>query len=72
MVETLSTRRTDTRAQVQVNSFIQSVYNWMAIGLALTGGVAFYVANSPSLMNLIFGNKMLFYGLIIGELGLVF
>jgi len=71
MVETLSTRR-DTRAQVQVNTFIQSVYNWMAIGLALTGGVAFYVANSPSLMNLIFGNKMLFYGLIIGELGLVF
>jgi FtsH-binding integral membrane protein len=72
MVETLSTRRTDTRAQVQVNTFIQSVYNWMAIGLALTGGVAFYVANSPALMNLIFGNRMLFYGLIIGELGLVF
>jgi len=72
MVETLSTRRTDTRAQVQVNSFIQSVYNWMAIGLALTGGVAFFVANSPALMNLIFGNRMLFYGLIIGELGLVF
>ncbi len=72
MVETLSTRRTDTRAQIQVNSFIQSVYNWMAIGLALTGGVAFYVANSPSLIRLIFGNQMLFFGLIIGELGLVF
>jgi hypothetical protein len=72
MVETLSTRRTDTRALVQVNSFIQSVYNWMAIGLALTGGVAFYVANSPYLMNLIFGNQILFFGLIIGELGLVF
>ncbi len=72
MVETLSTRRTDTRAQVQVNSFIQSVYNWMAIGLALTGGVAFYVSHSPSLMSLIFGNQILFFGLIIGELGLVF
>jgi len=72
MVETLSTRRADTRAQVQVNSFIQSVYNWMAIGLALTGGVAFYVAHSPSLMRLIFGNQILFFGLIIGELGLVF
>ena len=72
MVETLSTRRTDTRVQVQVNSFIQSVYNWMAIGLALTGGVAFYVASSPSLMQLIFGNQILFFGLIIGELGLVF
>ncbi len=72
MVESLSTRREGTRAQVQVNSFIQSVYNWMAIGLALTGGVAFYVASSPSLMRLIFGNQMLFFGLIIGELGLVF
>ena len=72
MVETLSSRRADTHVQVQVNSFIQSVYNWMAIGLALTGGVAFYVANSPSLMNLIFGNQILFFGLIIGELGLVF
>ena len=47
---------TQTQAQVQVNSFIRSVYNWMAIGLGLTGFVAFYVANSPSLANLIFGN----------------
>jgi hypothetical protein len=44
----------------------------MAVGLALTGGVAFFVASSPSLMNLIFGNQILFFGLIIGELGLVF
>ena len=49
-----------TQAQVQVNSFIKSVYNWMAIGLGLTGFVAFYVANSPSLANLIFGNKLIF------------
>ena len=61
-----------TQAQVQVNSFIKSVYNWMAIGLGLTGFVAFYVANSPSLANLIFGNKLIFFGLIIGELALVF
>ena len=72
MVETLSPRRADTHVQVQVNSFIQSVYNWMAIGLALTGGVAFFVASSPSLIRLIFGNQILFFGLIIGELGLVF
>ena len=32
-----------TEVQLQVNSFIRSVYNWMAIGLALTGFVAFYV-----------------------------
>ena len=61
-----------TQAQVRVNAFIRSVYNWMAIGLALTGFVAFYVSNSESAINLIFGNRMIFYGLIIGELALVF
>jgi FtsH-binding integral membrane protein len=44
----------------------------MAIGLGLTGFVAFYVSNSQYLIQLIFGNRLLFFGLIIGELGLVF
>jgi FtsH-binding integral membrane protein len=69
MVESISTRQTDT--QVLVNSFIQTVYNWMAVGLALTGGVAYYVSQSPSLMGIIFGNQLIFFGLIIAELGLV-
>jgi uncharacterized protein len=60
------------RAQVRVNEFIRSVYNWMAIGLALTGAVAFYVSNSETLLKLIFGNQLIFFGLIIGELILVF
>jgi FtsH-binding integral membrane protein len=44
----------------------------MAIGLGLTGFVAFYVANSEALVRLIFGNQLIFFGLIIGELALVF
>ena len=44
----------------------------MAIGLSLTGFVAFYVSNSESLMGLIFGNQLVFFGLIIGKLVLVF
>lgn len=72
MVDYLSTRQAGAQAQAAVNSFIQSVYNWMAVGLALTGGVALYVANSPSMMGLIFGNPLVFFGLIIAELGLVF
>jgi FtsH-binding integral membrane protein len=58
--------------QVRVNEFIRSVYNWMAIGLGLTGLVAFYVSNSQYLIQLIFGNRLLFFALIIGELALVF
>jgi FtsH-binding integral membrane protein len=61
-----------TPAQVRVNEFIRSVYNWMAIGLGLTGFVAFYVSNSETLLKLIFGNQLIFFGLIIGELVLVF
>ena len=51
---------------------MKNVYVWMTLGLALTGLTAYYVANSPVLLNLIFGSKLMFFGLIIGELALVF
>ncbi|MDP7355476.1 MAG: Bax inhibitor-1/YccA family protein [Desulfobacterales bacterium] len=69
-MQTIPLRKAQTR--LIINEFVRSVYNWMAIGLALTGSVAFYVANSESMMRLIFGNQMVFIGLIIGELALVF
>lgn len=62
----------ETQTQVRVNGFIQGVYNWMALGLGLTGLVAFFVAGSPTLLQLIIGNKLIFFGLIIGELALVY
>ncbi|MBW2367174.1 MAG: Bax inhibitor-1/YccA family protein [Deltaproteobacteria bacterium] len=61
-----------TDVQIRVNTFIRSVYNWMAAGLALTGLVAFYVSQNESLVRLFYGNPMLLFGLIIGELVLVF
>ena len=60
------------RTEVLVNEFVRSVYNWMGIGLALTGLVAFYVSNSPTLLKIIFGNSIILILLIIAELGLVF
>ncbi len=61
-----------TQVQVRVNSFVRSVYNWMAVGLGLTGLTAFYVASSPEILRLIFGSGIVFFGLIIGQLALVF
>jgi len=61
-----------TKVQSITNEFIRSVYNWMGIGLALTGLIAYYVSTDVSIQNLIFGNKLVFFGLIIGELALVF
>ncbi|MBU2497350.1 MAG: Bax inhibitor-1/YccA family protein, partial [Proteobacteria bacterium] len=68
--------RTDTvlrqRTEVLVNDFIRSVYNWMCIGLALTGFVAYYVSTSESMIRFVFGNSFVFFGLILAELALVF
>jgi len=61
-----------TQVQVRVNSFVRSVYNWMAIGLGLTGVVAYSVANMPEVRNVIFGSGVVFFGLIIAQLALVF
>ncbi len=61
-----------TQVQMRVNSFVRSVYNWMAIGLALTGFIAYAVANMPEVRNVIFGSGIVFFGLIIAQLALVF
>ena len=47
------------------------VYGWMAAGLCLTGAVAWNVAGNPELVHDIFANRLLFWGLIIAQLGAV-
>jgi FtsH-binding integral membrane protein len=51
--------------------FMAAVHGWMTLGLVLTAGVAAYVASSEALVRTIFGNRLVFYGLILAELGLV-
>ena len=63
---------TSANAAERVSAFLQRVYGWMAIGLAITALVAFSVASSPALRQVILGNRILFFGLIIAQLGLVF
>lgn len=58
------------RAQA-ASAFLAKVFNWMAAGLALTGIAALAVVQSPAAIKFIFGNPFVFYGLIIGELGMV-
>lgn len=54
------------------NKILKNVYLWMSGGLALTGVIAMGVAGSPQLVRAIFSNPLVFYGLIIAELVLVF
>ena len=56
----------------RVTAFLQKVYGWMFLGLAVTAVVASTVAGSPALLQHIFSNQFLYFGLILAELGLVF
>lgn len=53
------------------SEFIRRVYNWMGLGLATTALVALFTASNPSVLGLVFGNPLVFFGLIIAEFGLV-
>lgn len=55
-----------------LQTFMAQVYGWMTVGLLLTAFVAFYVASSEALLSMIFSSKVVFFGLIIAQLGLVF
>jgi len=58
--------------QVKSQQFVTRVYGWMTMGLAVTGLVAAMTVSSPALMSVIFGNRLVFYGLMIVELIFVF
>src|ERR1700682_5488158 len=51
--------------------FMSGVYGWMTGGLCVTGAVAWNVSGNPDLVQTIFGNRLLFWGLIIAQLGAV-
>ena len=53
-------------------SVINQAFSWMFGGLMLTALAAFIVESSNSLANLILNNNIVFFGLIIVELALVF
>ena len=51
---------------------MRKVYVWMSLALAITGITAFGVANSPGVISAIYSNQIIFWGLMIAELALVF
>jgi uncharacterized protein len=52
--------------------FMVRVYNWMGAGLALTGGMSWYVSTNETILNILVTNPMLFMVLFLVEIGLVF
>ena len=60
------------RTAERVSAFLTRVYGWMCIGLGITAVVAFMVAGSPALVQTLVGNQLIFFALVLAELGLVF
>ena len=56
----------------RVTAFLRSVYGWMCAGLAITAATAWLIASSPGVVFAIASNRMLFWGLVIAQLGIVF
>ena len=56
----------------RVGAFLSRVYGWMFLGLLITAATAYFVASSPALIETFIVNRLVFWGLIIAQLGLVF
>ena len=56
----------------RVGAFLSKVYGWMFVGLLITSVTAFAVASSPALIETFIVNRLVFWVLIIAQLGLVF
>jgi len=65
---TTETTIIDERRKEVVAELMRDVYLWMTGGLALTGLVAWIVATTPVLQQIIFGSQIMLWGLIIAEL----
>ncbi len=58
--------------QAYVAQVMRRVFGKMFLGLLITALTALFVASSETMLTLIFSSKIVFFGLIIAELGLVF
>ncbi|MDY3848516.1 MAG: Bax inhibitor-1/YccA family protein [Prevotella sp.] len=51
---------------------MRKVYTWMTLAMVLTGLTAYGVATSPGILNAIYSNSAIMWGLVIAEFALVF
>ena len=64
--------RTSANTAERVSAFLAKVYGWMFIGLGITAAMAYFVASSPALTGALAANRLIFFALVVVELGLVF
>jgi len=64
-------REKENIASLAFPALMRKVYVWMTLALVLTGFTAYGVATSPGIITALLTNKLLFFGLIVAELALV-
>lgn len=66
--------RSDSIVQARsgLQTYMAQVYGWMTCGLLLTAFIAWYAANTSAFMELLYTNRIFFFGLVIAQLALVF
>lgn len=56
----------------RVTAFLRTVYAWMFVGLALTAAIASAIASTPVFVQTVASSPLLFVGVLVAELGIVF
>ena len=71
----LYTQRQDHAASADIDvglrAYMLRVYNYMALGIAFTGLVAWFAANSPGLLNILFGTPLMWV-VMLAPIGFAF
>lgn len=60
-----------THSAESMSRFMSAVYRWMTMGVAMTALIAYLIVQDQQMLMTIMTNKILFYGCIIAEFGLV-
>lgn len=62
---------TAEQAEDLQREFVRKVFGWMTAGLMITGIMALMTVQSSDILEFVIGNRIIFFGLIIAQLGLV-
>jgi FtsH-binding integral membrane protein len=62
---------TEQQVRTEQAGFMVKVYGWMALALVITGLVASMTAGQTFLVEIITGNRIVFFGLLLAEIGCV-
>lgn len=63
--------RTYAAARPSGLAFLPRTFAWMTVGLLVTAVVALFVASNEALLQIVVGNRLVFFGAILAQFGLV-